>query len=313
MLKKFISIILPSYNEEKNISLIYQELKKVLWTINEKYDYEIIYVNDGSKDNTWREIEKLALKDKNVKWINLSRNFGHQAALTAGLEKAIWDVIVSMDCDMQHPPKVILKMLKKYEEWNDIVYARVLDRNVWFFKKHTATMYYKFLSKISDTDIPRNVWDFRLINKKVLNAFKKLKEKDKYIRGIFGWLWFKYDFVDFKIPKRIYWKSSYTLKKMIKLAMDWILNFSMFPLRIWMLVGTFAIILSFLFFIYMFYDATFNNVVYPLFKWLSVLGFWFMWLQFIFMWIIWEYIWRIYNETRDRPVYIIRDELNFKK
>ena len=313
MSKKLISVVIPAYNEEKNIPLIYQELKKVLWTISEKYDYEIIFVNDGSKDNTWEEIKKIALEDKNVKWINLSRNFGHQAALTAGLEKASWDVIVSMDCDMQDPPSLVLDMIKEYEKWFDIVYARRKNRNDNFFKKYTAILYYKLLYKVADTKIPRNVWDFRLINKKVLNAFLKLSEKDRYIRWMFAWLWFKVSYVDFDRPERIHWETWYTWKKMIKLAMDWILNFSTFPLKLWFIFWFIMIFISFLFLLYMIYDMFIRWVYYPLFKWLSVLMFGFMWLQFIFMWIIWEYIWRIYNETRDRPVYIIRDELNFKK
>ncbi len=309
--KKLISIVLPAYREEKNIVIIYEELIKILYTIKDRYEYEIIYVNDGSLDNTWSEIVKICEKDKNVKWINLSRNFGHQWAITAWLHNASWDIIVSMDCDMQHPPEVILKMIEKWEEWYEIVYARVLNRDVGLFKKHSSKIYYKFLSYISDINIPRNVWDFRLINKKVLKEFIKLLEKDRYIRWMFAWMWFKTAFVDFKIPKRIHWKSSYTFKKMVKLAMDGILNFSTFPLKIWAIIGFFMMFLSFLFFCYIFIDTVFNKVVYPLYKWLSVIGFWFMWLQFVFMWIMGEYIGRIYNETRDRPIYIESEKVNF--
>ena len=307
---KIISIVIPAYKEEKNVLLLYNELVSILDSISTDYKYEIIFVNDGSPDNTWSEIEKLCTKDSQVKGINLSRNFWHQAALTWGLEHATWDIIVSMDSDLQHPPKVILKMIAEYEKGYDIIYARVKDRNVWKFKKHSATLYYKFLWTISEAEIPRNVWDFRLINKKVLNAFKQLPEKDKYIRGIFWRLGFKFTFVDFKIPKRIHWESSYTLVKMIQLAMDWILNFSMFPLRIWMFIWTSMMFIAFIFFCYICYDAFIIWVDYPLFKWLSVIWFWFMWMQFVFMWIIGEYIWRIYNETRDRPVYVVWDTLN---
>jgi len=310
MEKKLISVVIPAYREEKNIPLIYVELKTILKTIKEKYKYEIIFVNDWSYDNTWDEIEKLCVEDKNVKGINLSRNFGHQWALTAGLEYAIWDIIVSMDCDMQDPPVLIIDMIIEWEKWFDVVYARRKNRNDNFIKKYTAIAYYKFHAKISDTKIPRNVWDFRLVDKKVLKAFLKLSEKDRYVRGMFAWLGFKTTFVNFNRPERIHWETGYTWKKMIKLAMDWILNFSMFPLKIWMTVGVLMMLMSFLFFCYMFYDLTFNWVEYPLFKWLSVMWFGFMWMQFIFMWIMWEYIWRIYNETRDRPVYIIWDKLN---
>ena len=309
--KQLISLVIPAYREEKNIPLIYTEIDRVLLDIK-SYDFEIIFVNDGSPDSTWLEIAKLAKKDKRVKWINLSRNFGHQAALTAGLEVASWDAIVSMDADMQHPVSVSKKMIGKWEEGFEVVYARVTDRDVWFLKKHCSTIYYKFLSQISDTDIPRNVGDFRLIDKKVLEAFLDLSEKDRYIRGMVAWLGFKTGFVDFKIPKRLHGTSSYTLRKMFKLAMDGILNFSMFPLRIWFIIGSMMIVISWLFFLYMVFDTFINSVPYPLFKWLSVFAFWFMGLQFIFIWIVWEYVGRIYNETRDRPVYIVSDRINIK-
>jgi len=313
MSKKLISIVLPSYREEKNVSLIYNELVNVLSIIKEEYDYELIYINDWSPDNTWLEIFKLCQLDDKVKWINLSRNFGHQWALTAWLTYAKWDVVVSMDCDMQDPPSLVLEMIKEWENWFDVVYARRKNRNDKFLKKHTAIIYYKLHNIISDTDIPRNVWDFRLIDNKVLKEFLKLSEKDRYIRWMFAWMWFKTTFVDFDRPERIHWETWYTWKKMIKLAMDGILNFSTFPLKIWAIIGFFMIIVSILFFIYIFIDALFFDVTYPLYKWLSVIGFWFMWLQFIFMWIMWEYIWRIYNETRNRPVFIVSEEINFKE
>ena len=311
--KKLISLVIPAYREEKNISLLFSEIQKTLLTLS-KYDFEIIFVNDGSPDKTWFEIEKLCNTDERVKGVNLSRNFGHQAALSAWYKYAKGDAIVSMDADLQHPLETTIKMIWKWEKWFEVVYARVLDRSVGKFKKHSSTLYYKFLSQISDTQIPRNVGDFRLIDKKVLKAFLKLSEKDRYIRGMFAWLWFKHTFVDFKIPKRIHWDSSYTLKKMSRLAMDGILNFSMFPLRMWFLIGVFMIILSFVFIIYMIFQTLMIGDIYyyQLYKWISVAGFWVMGLQFIFMWIMWEYIWRIYNEVRDRPLYVIDEIKNIK-
>lgn len=310
-MSKLLSIVIPAYREEKNISYIYSELVPILSTL-EWYDYEIIFVNDGSPDKTWQEIEKLCESDTRVKWINLSRNFGHQAALTAWLDIARWDAVVSMDADMQDPPEVVTQMIKKWQEWYEIVYARRKNRNDAFLKKYTAILYYKILSKISDTEIPRNVWDFRLIDKKVLTVFKGLKEKDRYIRGMFSWLGFKTGFVDFNRPERIHGETGYTWKKMMKLASDGILNFSTFPLKIGAFIGMFMILLSVVFFLYMIvwtiivWDLTY----YQLYKWISVAGFGFMGLQFIFMWILGEYIWRIYNETRERPIYIIREKLN---
>ncbi|MBW7954898.1 glycosyltransferase family 2 protein [Candidatus Gracilibacteria bacterium] len=311
--KKKISIIIPAYREGKNISLIYNALKKILSNIIKKYDYEIIFINDGSIDDTWQKIKEIGEKDKNILGINLSRNFGHQQALTAGYMEASGDLIISMDCDMQDPPILILEMIKKWELGFEVVYARRKDRNDKFFKKYTAILYYKILTKVSDTKIPRNVGDFRLIDKKVLESFKKLKEKDRYIRGIFAWMGFKTTFIDFNRPERILGETGYTWEKMIKLAMDGILNFSTFPLKLGAIIGFFIILLSIGFFLYVSYDFFINSVDYPLYKWINILLLGFMGLQFIFMWILGEYIARIFNETRDRPLYIISEKINFPK
>ncbi len=307
-----LSIVVPCYKNELNFPSIYDEIIKHLWSL-EKYNLEIIFVNDWSPDKTWDKIQAICEKDKRVKWISLSRNFGHQWALTAWLDVAQGELVVSMDCDLQDPPELVLEMLKQWEEWYEIVYARRKNRNDTFLKKYTAILYYKILSKISDTEIPRNVWDFRLIDKKVLEVFKTLKEKDRYIRGMFSWLWFKTWFVDFNRPERTLGESSYTWKKMWKLASDGILNFSTFPLKIWAFIGIIMILLSILFFTFMIGASIINEDIYyyQLYKWLSVVGFWVMGLQFIFMWILGEYIWRIYNETRERPIYIIREKKNF--
>ena len=311
MSKKLLSIVIPAYREERNISYIYSELRPILDSLHHDYHYEIIYVNDGSPDGTWKEIEKLCESDEHVKGIDLSRNFGHQSALSAGLEVARWDVIISMDADMQDPPSIIREMIEKWENGNEIVYARRKNRNDRFLKKYSALAYYKILSMISDTDIPRNVGDFRLIDKKVLEVFNNLKEKDRYIRGMFSWLGFKTGFVDFNRTERIHGETGYTWTKMWKLASDGIMNFSTFPLKIWAFIWFFMIALSIVFFAYITIDSLWNGVYYPLYKWLSVIGFGVMGLQFIFMWILWEYIGRIYNETRGRPLYIVKKKKNF--
>ncbi len=310
--KKLISFVIPAYSEEKNIALLYKELILNFEKISDTYKYEIIFVNDGSPDNSWEEINKLCKKNKNVVWINLSRNFWHQWALTAWYTKAKWESIISMDCDWQDPVFVAFQMIKKWEKWYEVIYARRKKRNDNFLKKYTAIAYYKLLSFISETEIPRNVWDFRLIDKKVLKEFLKLDEKDRYIRWMFAWIWFKTAFIDFERPERVHWETAYTWRKMIRLAMDGILNFSMFPLRIGFIFGIIMILFSLWFHFYMIYDSVINDVFYPLYKWLIVTIFWIMGLQFMFMWIMWEYIWRIYNETRWRPNFIISDIKNEK-
>ncbi|PID83992.1 glycosyltransferase [Candidatus Gracilibacteria bacterium] len=310
--KKLISFVIPAYSEEKNIALLYKELILNFEKISDTYKYEIIFVNDGSPDNSWEEINKLCKKNKNVVGINLSRNFGHQGALTAGYTKAKGESIISMDCDGQDPVFVAFQMIKKWEKGYEVIYARRKKRNDNFLKKYTAIAYYKLLSFISETEIPRNVGDFRLIDKKVLKEFLKLDEKDRYIRGMFAWIGFKTAFIDFERPERVHGETAYTWRKMIRLAMDGILNFSMFPLRIGFIFGIIMILFSLGFHFYMIYDSVINDVFYPLYKWLIVTIFGIMGLQFMFMWIMGEYIGRIYNETRGRPNFIISDIKNEK-
>lgn len=192
------------------------------------------------------------------------------------------------------------------------MYARRKNRNDNFFKKRTAIWYYRLLSRISDTKIPRNVGDFRLIDKKVLEVFVKLPEQDRYIRGMFAWLGFKTTFVDFDRPERIHGETGYTWKKMWKLASDGVINFSTFPLKVGLILGILMMICAFCFFVYVTGDWMIRGTYYPLYKWLTIGMFGFMGLQFIFMWILGEYIGRIYNETRGRPLYIISEKINFK-
>ena len=302
-----ISVIIPAFNEEENIPVFYVELIKTI----KKLSYEIIFINDGSKDNTLKELKRLSSQDKNVKIISLSRNFGHQAALTAGLESASGDLIISMDADLQDPPEVILEMIEKWKEGNKIVYARRLHRVDGFFKKYTAIWYYKLLSFFSQVDIPRNVGDFRLIDRVVLDHLLQMNEQARYLRGMVAWLGFKYAFVDFSRPERIHGETNYTFRKMVRLAMDGILNFSFAPLRIGFLLGILAIYGSLLFFAYMVFDTMWNDTVYPLYKWLIVIIFGFIGLQFIFMWILGEYIGRIYDDVRKRHIYVIEEKVGF--
>jgi glycosyltransferase involved in cell wall biosynthesis len=272
--------------------------------------FEIIFIDDGSRDKTKEVLTEMASNDKRLKIISLSRNFGHQAALTAGLNHAKGDAIISMDCDLQDPPEVIEQMIEKWKEGHDIVYARRKNRQDGFLKKHTALWYYKLLDRFSEVKIPRNVGDFRLIDKKVLIELLSMKEKAIYLRGMVAWMGYKYTFVDFDRPERIHGKTGYSWEKMIQLAMNGILNFSLLPLKIGFVIGTISIFLGFFFLIYMFFDAIINNSVYELIKWLAVVLFIFMGFIFILLWILGEYIGRIYNESKDRPTYIVNDKIN---
>ena len=298
MLKKIISIIIPTYNEEKNINLIHNQLINLLKQISEKYDYEIIFVNDGSKDKSWKEISHISENDKKTKGINFSRNFGHQIALTAGYNFATGDAVITMDADMQDTPKLILKMINEWEKGFHIVYARRTNRNDGFFKKLTASYFYKILSIVSDTKIPQNVSDFRLINKKVNNILKSLKEHDRYLRGLVSWTGFSHTFVNFERPNRIHGETSYSWKKMFKLALDGIISFTTLPSKIIFLIALFFLIAGA---VSIFLPANKYNLILILFG-----------VQLTCLWVIAEYAQRIYFQQKQRPLYIIQETINLE-
>jgi dolichol-phosphate mannosyltransferase len=199
-------------------------------------------------------------------------------------------------------------MIKKWKEGNDIVYARRRNRHDNFFKKYTALAYYKILDKFSEVKIPRNVGDFRLIDRKVLEALKGMNEKARYLRGMVAWLGFKHDFVDYDRPERKKGKTGYTITKMARLAMDGILNFSLLPLRIGLFMGLISILAGSLFLIYMLFDKLLNGTVYQLYKWLAVILLIFAGIQFMFLWILGEYLGRVYEESKGRPLYLITEK-----
>ncbi|MEN8120033.1 MAG: glycosyltransferase family 2 protein [Bacteroidota bacterium] len=304
-----LSFVIPAYNEEKNVEIIYSRLKALMTEIKETF--EIIFVNDGSADNTLERLKQLSETDKKVKTISLSRNFGHQAALTAGLKFAKGDAVISMDCDLQDPPEVIREMLKKWEEGFDIVYARRLNyRKDNMLKKLGSKMYYKLLSMFSFVDIPRNVGDFRLIDRSVLLELNNMPEHSRYLRGMVAWTGFKHTFVDYQRPDRKEGVSAYSLGKLARLGMDGMLNFSVLPLRLGFYLGFVTIILGMALLFYQIGDVLINNVYYHLYKWLIVILFIFMGFMFMLIWIVGEYIGRIFNEVRSRPIYIIREKIN---
>jgi len=304
-----LSFVIPTYNEEKNVEIIYSRLKTLMAEIKETF--EIIFVNDGSVDNTLEKLKQMSDSDNKVKVISFSRNFGHQSALTAGMKFAKGDAVISMDCDLQDPPELIKEMFKKWKEGFDIVYARRLNyRKDSFLKKFGSKIYYRLLSKFSFVDIPRNVGDFRLIDHSVLLEINNMPEQSRYLRGMVAWTGFRHTFVDYHRPDRKDGESAYSLSKLTRLGMDGMLNFSVLPLRLGFYMGLITTILGTLLFFYQVGDVLINNVYYHLYKWLTVILFIFMGFMFMLIWIIGEYIGRIYNEVRSRPIYIIREKIN---
>ena len=310
---KKISVIIPMYYEEEVAEECYKRMTSVLQNI-ENYDYEIICINDGSKDKTLSILENLAIKDKRLKVLSFSRNFGHQCAVTAGLKYVTGDVIVIIDADLQDPPELIPEMLKLWEAGNDVIYGKRKTRDgESVFKLFTAKMFYKTLNALSDVEIPKDTGDFRLVDRKVVDTINSLPEHNKFLRGLFSWVGYKQTPFEYERKERFAGKTKYPLKKMLKLASDGIISFSTKPLKIVGGLGIISIVISFILLIYALISYIFklNNLSAG---WTSLmLGItFFAGVQLLSLWIMSEYIARIYDESKNRPQYIIEKKINIE-
>jgi len=305
------SFVVPAFNEEANIPSLYERIKVLMKDTAETW--ELIFINDGSIDKTLSVLNSLTEKDIRVKYIDLSRNFGHQAALSAGLRHASGEAVISMDCDLQDPPEVIQQMIEKWKEGFHIVYARRKNfRKDNFLKKTGSKIYYRIMGKFTRIDIPKNVGDFRLVDKKVLVEINQMPEHSRYLRGMVAWTGFKHAFIDYHRPDREKGESNYTLGKLAKLGMDGVFNFSMLPLRLGFILGLISIITGFGLLLYQIVDVLITGAYYHLYKWLMVVLFIFMGFMFMLFWIIGEYIGKIYDDVRKRPLFVISEMKNFE-
>lgn len=228
---KKVSVVIPMYYEEEVANECYQRMKTVLTSIS-NYEYEIIFINDGSKDRTLEILEEIAKEDPNVKVLSFSRNFGHQCAVTAGIKHVSGDAIVIIDADLQDPPELIPEMLELWEQGYEVIYGkRKLREGESKFKLLTAKMFYQTLNALSDVDIPKDTGDFRLVDRKVVDVINELPEHNKFLRGLFSWVGFKQTPFEYERKERFAGETKYPLKKMLKLASDGIISFSTKPLK----------------------------------------------------------------------------------
>ena len=311
--KKMVSVVIPMYYEEDVAEECYKRVKNVLESL-ENYNHEIIFVNDGSKDKTLEILEGIAKKDKNVKVISFSRNFGHQAAVTAGIKYVKGQAIVIIDADLQDPPELIRDMLKLWEQGNEVIYAKRKKRKgETAFKLFTARAFYKMLNKLSDVYIPENTGDFRLADRKVIDVINSMPEHNKFLRGLFSWVGFKQIPFEYERQERFAGKTKYPLKKMLKLASDGIISFSIKPLKIVGTLGIASIIISFVILVYAIISFIFKlNYLTAGWTSLMVAITFFAGVQLLSMWIMAEYMSRIYDETKNRPQYIIDKTINIE-
>ncbi len=302
--KADISVIIPIYNEQDIIQELYNRLQKTVSQISE--NYELIFVNDGSKDNSLLELLKLAEQDSRVFYINFSRNFGHQIAVTAGLDASQGKAVVIIDGDLQDPPELITDMFEKYKEGYDVVYAKRKDRKgESIFKKLTAKLFYRVLKQITSIDIPLDTGDFRLIDQKVVHYLNQMPEQNKFLRGQIAWLGFKQTRVLFDRDKRKYGKTGYSLNKMIHFAMDGITAFSDKPLQ---LVTKLGFVISFISFVIILYAIYSHYVLHQTITgWTSLIisSMFIGGVQLISIGVIGEYISRINKNVLKRPLYIV--------
>ena len=303
--------IIPMYNEEESLPHLYSRLVALGEKI-ENYDLEFLFVYDGSKDNTLPILMERADIDKNVKVISFARNFGHQCAVTAGLQYVTGDAIVIIDADLQDPPELIPDMLKLWEDGNDVIYGKRKSREGESkFKLLTASMFYKTLNALSDVEIPKDTGDFRLVDRKVVDVINSLPEHNKFLRGLFSWVGFKQTPFEYERKERFAGKTKYPLKKMLKLAQDGIFSFSTKPLRIVGTMGIISIAISIIILIYAILSYIFNwNNLAAGWTSLMVTMTFLSGMILISLWMIGEYIGRIYDETKRRPQYIIEKTIN---
>ncbi len=301
----FVSIILPVFDEEKNIVPLYDEIKKYLSPTD-----ELIFIDDGSTDNTFLEIQQLSNANNNIKCISLSRNFGHQNALMAGLQHAKGDYIITMDGDLQHPPALIPVMIEKLKEGYDIVITkRTKTNNTGALKIIFSKVFYRFINSISDTHIEPNASDFRAFNKKVLSNILLFKERELFLRGIFSWIGFRTATVDFEAPERRFGKTKYSFGKMTRLALKGITSFSFKPLRVAIFIGSIISLAAFAFGIFALVSYYKGNTV-P--GWAStIIAIMFLGgTQLLAIGLLGEYIASLFIESKNRPLFLIDKKIN---
>ena len=306
---KKISVVIPAHNEEGNISLIYQRIKEVFSKL-ENYHFEIIFVNDGSRDNTQKVIEDLAQNHEEVKYIEFSRNFGHQPAVKAGMDCSTGNAMISMDADLQHPPELIPELIKKWEEGFDIVFTiRTYPKQISAFKRKTSKLYYKFLTRISDVNLSEGGGsDFRLMDASVVDVVRNMNEADIFLRGLSNWMGFRRVGIPFTAGERASGESSYDLKKMMRFAFTGITAFSVKPLYLAAYLGfIFSAIAAVGYGTYVIHSFIAGTEISGWASLIMTVVF-FGGVQLIIMGIMGIYLGKIFKQVKERPNYIIRSK-----
>jgi len=303
----FISIVVPCYNEENVITIFLEAIFPILKQTEKSY--ELIFVNDGSRDATLNILKKNAQEYDGIRVINLSRNFGKESAMTAGIDMALGEVVVPMDVDLQDPPELIIDFIREYENGFDVVVGKRVDRTADTFTKRTsAELFYKMHNKISDIEILNNVGDYRLMSRRVVNELKRLPETQRFMKGIFSWLGFPTAIVEYKRDERIAGDTSFNGWKLWNFALDGITSFSTAPLRVWLYIGLFLAFVAFIYGSIIILKTLLLGVDSPGYASMMTVVLFLGGIQLMGIGILGEYIGRIYLESKHRPIYIIENE-----
>ena len=308
--KAKISLVSPFFNEEKGVQAFFGRIHEVFAPLRDRYDLEVIAVNDGSRDQTYAELVKAKARLGYVTVIDLSRNFGKEAAISAGLDFASGDAVIPIDSDLQHPPEVALELIEKWEEGAEVVLAKRIDRDTDRpIQKITANWFYKLHNRISDIDIPADVGDFRLMDRKVVEALRTLPETRRFMKGLFAWVGFRTAVVEYRVAPREHGSSSFNTWKLWNFALEGITSFSSAPLRIWTYLGCAVSAMSFIYAAYLLIKTLCFGADTPGYASIMITILFASGVQLIGIGVLGEYVGRIFAESKKRPVYIVRDVL----
>ena len=304
---KKISIIIPAYNEEESLPILYERLTKLMENLN-NYNFEVLFVNDGSKDKTIEIIKELREKDKRICYVDFARNFGKEIAMIAGLDYATGDCVIFMDADLQDPPELVPELVKYWEEGYDDVYAKRKSRKgeTWL-KKFTSKMYYKVLQHVTRVEIQEDTGDFRLLDRRCVNALKKLRESQRNTKSMFSWIGYKKKEVLYDRDPRVAGSTKWNYGKLMDLAIDGITSLTTSPLRISTFIAIPTFIVLFGYFVYVIAKAFVVDQPIQAYQSIILLILFFSGIQILLFGIVGEYLGRIFNETKNRPLYLVNE------
>ena len=303
--KKLVTILVPAYNEQEVLNMLYERLKKIM-DENSRYNFEILFVNDGSRDNSLKIMQELRKKDKRVCYLNLSRNFGKETGMIAGLDYSNGDAVIIIDADLQDPPELIPEMIKYWEEGYDDVYAKRRSRKgeTWL-KKFTSTMYYKVLQAFTKIQIQKDTGDFRLLDRRCVEALKSIRESQRYTKGLFSWIGYNKKEILYDRDPRAAGQTKWNYKKLVDLSIDGITSFTTSPLRWSAILGIIVSIIGFIYMLYIIIKTLVYGIEVPGYASTMVVILFLGGVQLIFLGVIGEYLGRAFYETKGRPLYFI--------